>query len=539
MENATGPYRNLGFTSHHPHTQCGRPCRFEGCPSIPLLSPCRHELGLPATKSCEAHLACERRLPQMQRSAGSWESRVLKRMRGTSAGTSTGASAGTSAGATGTERKSRGQSRKKRARVKGEPEPAALRISPPSAEMGRSLVAARYLQAGEVLMRCLPWCAVVADEHVGKRCAGCLRSLGGLQSKVCPHCETALCAACAAVSSSVPRAADLMGTEGAIPPSVIHADECAALARLRAEGQRRRQQQPAAPSTGAGADITVAGNGTDASTEANADADDTSLLRALIRMVCWLRRQRERTSAREADAFMALEHHWARLGRSGRRRMHRLATRALRLLDIGQGGRGGAGERGREAGQPQPVCQAGAAASAQLDPHKVALVACRLFVNSMSLTAEGAPEQPQAQAKTGSVAAGGALTFGDQTTIGVALFGHAALLNHSCAPNATWHIEWHPQIQSNQMQSAQAPLALTVRATRSIRANEHVLISYINLCQHTEARRAELAANFFFRCECTACSDCAGLHSASPGATSPGRGKAAIQQKLLTARRNP
>ena len=58
-----------------------------------------------------------------------------------------------------------------------------------SESMGRSLVASRPLRAGEVLLRCLPWCAILADEHIGRRCAGCMRQLDSTGMTAPPPCS--------------------------------------------------------------------------------------------------------------------------------------------------------------------------------------------------------------------------------------------------------------------------------------------------------------------------------------------------------------
>ncbi|KAF9519864.1 hypothetical protein BS47DRAFT_1481760 [Hydnum rufescens UP504] len=84
------------------------------------------------------------------------------------------------------------------------------------------------------------------------------------------------------------------------------------------------------------------------------------------------------------------------------------------------------------------------------------------------------------------------------TPIGVCISPSAALINHSCAPNA---VVVFPQPKSSR------PNPLMVIALRDIEPGQEILSSYIDITLPGPRRRHELKENYMFDCNCSACSN--------------------------------
>jgi SET and MYND domain-containing protein len=78
----------------------------------------------------------------------------------------------------------------------------------------------------------------------------------------------------------------------------------------------------------------------------------------------------------------------------------------------------------------------------------------------------------------------------DTRPVGIGVFPRAALINHSCAPNATASFEANTAY---------------VRALRRIAPGEEVTVSYIDIGEPCAKRRAELRVSFGFDCRCERC----------------------------------
>lgn len=74
--------------------------------------------------------------------------------------------------------------------------------------------------------------------------------------------------------------------------------------------------------------------------------------------------------------------------------------------------------------------------------------------------------------------------------VGSCLDPLAALMNHSCEPNAAFFFE-HRELR--------------VRSTRSIAPGEELTISYINETDSFDYRQEQLSSKYFFTCTCTKC----------------------------------
>ena len=79
-----------------------------------------------------------------------------------------------------------------------------------------------------------------------------------------------------------------------------------------------------------------------------------------------------------------------------------------------------------------------------------------------------------------------------QPQLGSFLVPAAALINHSCCPNAH-HLSEGPE--------------LVLRSYRKIAKNEEITIAYINTAQLFEERQEKLSASYAFTCQCAKCAD--------------------------------
>ncbi|KAF3938466.1 hypothetical protein ABW19_dt0203872 [Dactylella cylindrospora] len=75
--------------------------------------------------------------------------------------------------------------------------------------------------------------------------------------------------------------------------------------------------------------------------------------------------------------------------------------------------------------------------------------------------------------------------------IGIAIDYKAAMLNHSCNPNAAMLFDGR---------------TLLVRSLKEIQKDTEITISYIDNFMTRKERRAELSSRYFFDCDCAACS---------------------------------
>lgn len=102
------------------------------------------------------------------------------------------------------------------------------------------------------------------------------------------------------------------------------------------------------------------------------------------------------------------------------------------------------------------------------------------------------------------------LTSPSVDNIGVVISPPAALINHSCTPNA---VVVFPEGGEGAGKRAGKEWVRIV-AIRPIAADEEVLTSYVDLAATGRERRAELRERYFFECRCPAC-------LAEPTATEP------------------
>ncbi|KIO17648.1 hypothetical protein M407DRAFT_32673, partial [Tulasnella calospora MUT 4182] len=92
------------------------------------------------------------------------------------------------------------------------------------------------------------------------------------------------------------------------------------------------------------------------------------------------------------------------------------------------------------------------------------------------------------------------LTNPSLTSIGVAISPLAALINHSCEPNA---VVVFPR-SSTVPQPGSDPLEVV--AIKDIAAGEEILTSYVDISLPRHLRIKELQERYMFTCTCTACS---------------------------------
>lgn len=104
------------------------------------------------------------------------------------------------------------------------------------------------------------------------------------------------------------------------------------------------------------------------------------------------------------------------------------------------------------------------------------------------------PDADETVARLFAVAQANALTLADPSSlrpIGQGLYASAALLNHSCLPNANWSVDGEGR--------------LCVRAVRPIEAGEEVTVAYVDPTLPYHARQQALQDHFFFACRCLQC----------------------------------
>ena len=127
-------------------------------------------------------------------------------------------------------------------------------------------------------------------------------------------------------------------------------------------------------------------------------------------------------------------------------------------------------------------------AEARLGLEEGAGLLARLSCNTLTLYADNSG----ADARTVDAAPRrNALGGSPPAVIGCALSPRAAMLNHSCEPNADWQLD--------------ADGNLVISATRDVAVDEELCIPYVDTRLPATARRAELRQKFHFACDCRAC----------------------------------
>lgn len=91
----------------------------------------------------------------------------------------------------------------------------------------------------------------------------------------------------------------------------------------------------------------------------------------------------------------------------------------------------------------------------------------------------------------------------------IGLFPTAALVNHSCEPNAL--ATFRPAKSSSS-----GPTLLVLRSIRDIAAGEEITVSYTDVASPTPIRRTNLLDDYFFRCACPRCA-CFAAYTAAHG----------------------
>ena len=300
-----------------------------------------------------------------------------------------------------------------------------------SAARGRDLVATRRIDAGDVVLTVAPFGIVPHDAFMLTVCCGCLQPCP-LQRR-CQGCAAVLlCADCATA-----------GHRNAL----LHADECASLRQLRDDPAVRPARD---------------GGGPDRSEASSAvNVADSSGLRLLLRLIYARNRERSgllpalqlRNDAQDVieddtEAFESLEDN-----------SHLFPTELN-----------------------EAISEAAATAKYLVDPAARASTAdysgilARMFCNAFTLQQYRDPLRRTRQPKQ---------------EVGSGVFATAALINHSCRPNAEVRLSEDG--------------FLDVVALRAVADGDTLSVSYLPLPLPgggIEARRKELKAAFFFDCDC-------------------------------------
>ena len=303
---------------------------------------------------------------------------------------------------------------------------------------GRDLIATQHIDAGDVVLTVAPFGIVPNDAFMLTVCCGCLQ-----------HCPLQRrCKGCDAV---------LLCEECATPGhrnSLLHADECASLRQLRNDPAVRP------PSKGA--------SGMDQSEDAlTGDAADTSGLRLLLRLI--YARHRERSGLlpelqlRDAsldvieddiEAFESLEDNSHLFPEELNDAIADAVATAKYLIDP----------------------------AARASTTEYSGILARMFCNAFALQQYRDPLRRTRQPKQ---------------EVGSGVFATAALINHSCVPNAEVRLTDDGFLE--------------VLALSPIVDGETLTVSYLPLPLpdgNAATRRKELKAAFFFDCDCGCASDC-------------------------------
>ncbi len=296
---------------------------------------------------------------------------------------------------------------------------------------GRDLVATRRIDAGDVVLTVAPFGIVPNDEFMLTVCCGCLQ-----------HCPShRRCKGCAAVLLCADCAAP--GHRNAL----LHADECASLRQLRDDPAVRPQRdggvtdQDGASSTRTGA--------------------DSSGLRLLLRLIyarnrdqsgqlpeLQLRNEALDVVEDDTEAFESLEDNSHLFPTELNEAISDAVATAKYLIN--------------------PVARASTA--------EYSTILARMFCNAFTLQQYRDPLRRTRQPKQ---------------EVGSGVFATAALINHSCVPNAEVRLTEEG--------------FLDVVALKTVVDSETLTVSYLPLPLPdggAAARRKELKAAFFFDCDC-------------------------------------
>lgn len=298
---------------------------------------------------------------------------------------------------------------------------------------GRGAFAARSIRAGEVLIRALPYAVVPNDASALTHCTICLRPAAEKLYSAAHKCtacgSAAVCARCRADPGA----------------RLIHADECAALARLAAAPAAEKPK-------------------------------DTRSLRLLMRLL--LARWREQSG--EAQ-YVSEEGDWWGAGDVAADEFEDVMslTSPLDADELPDGplpegsAEGGANGGDVSLALPDALLDMAKQARYFLGPHTRvghelgAGLMGRLCSNSLTLYGEDGGE------------------------VGAALSAGVAMLNHNCEPNADWAVDGDG--------------CLVVTALSPVAKGGEVLLSYVDPRLPAAVRRRKLKENFFFDCDCAAC----------------------------------
>ena len=294
---------------------------------------------------------------------------------------------------------------------------------------GRDLVATRHIDAGDAVLTVAPFGIVPSDAFMLTVCCGCLQ-----------HCPLhGRCKGCGAV---------LLCAECAAPGhrnALLHNDECASLRQLRDDPALKPQRDGG-------------GTGRDEASSSRTGADSSGL-RLLLRLIYARNRDRSgllpelqlRNEALDVieddtEAFESLEDNSHLFPTELNEAIADVVATAKYLVD--------------------PVARASTA--------EYSGILARMFCNAFALQQYRDPLCRTRQPKQ---------------EVGSGVFATAALINHSCAPNA------EVQLTKDGF--------LDVVALRSVADGETLTVSYLPLpLPDGGLRRKELKAAFFFDCDC-------------------------------------
>lgn len=295
---------------------------------------------------------------------------------------------------------------------------------------GRDLVATRRIDAGDVVLTVAPFGIVPNDAFMLTVCCGCLQ-----------HCSLELrCKGCAAV---------LLCADCAVPGhrnALLHADECASLRQLR--------EDPAVK-------VSRDSSSTDQEEASTTSAADSSGLRLLLRLIYARKRCRSGLLPElqlrddnldvvedDTEAFESLEDNSHLFPAELSEAVSDAVATAKYLVDP----------------------------SARASTAEYSGILARMFCNAFVLQQYRDPLRRTRQPKQ---------------EVGSGVFATAALINHSCVPNAEVRLTEDG--------------FLDVFTLRPVADGETLTVSYLPLPVPeggVEARRKQLKEAFFFECDC-------------------------------------
>lgn len=86
------------------------------------------------------------------------------------------------------------------------------------------------------------------------------------------------------------------------------------------------------------------------------------------------------------------------------------------------------------------------------------------------------------------------------------MFDKISLFAHDCDPNTERQLIYIDEKDSNEnVAQGISSIALQIKASRRIEAEEMITIRYIDINQPVMQRRQELKDTFYFDCTCTRC----------------------------------